>query len=98
MPRPPELPDPTSRWPGGPGPGDDPTPLEAAVAALKFGAILAAALTITLIYLGTYAGIGAERRPVSLAVVVAFAGPSLLAGLRAAWRRRRQRRTKDANP
>ena len=98
MPRPPELPDPTSRWPGGPGLDDEPTPLEAAVAALKFGAILAAALTITLIYLGTYAGIGAARKPVSLAVVVAFAGPSLLAGLRAAWRRRRRGRANDRDP
>ncbi|MBM5810983.1 MAG: hypothetical protein FJ191_03300 [Gammaproteobacteria bacterium] len=98
MRRPPELPDPSSHWPGGPGPDDDPTPVEAAVAALRFGAMLAAALTIVLIYLGTYAGFTAARGPVSLAVVSAFAGPSLAAALRTALRRHRRGRTKERNP
>ena len=51
-----QIPDPTYHWPGGPTADDDPTPIESALAALKIGAILAAAITIAFIYLGDLCG------------------------------------------
>ena len=83
-----EIPDPTYQWPGSPTADDDPTPVESALAALKIGAIMAAAVTIAFIYLGTYAGIVTGRRGVSLIVLAAFVLPSLIAACRTAWVRR----------
>jgi hypothetical protein len=87
----PEIPEPTPHWPGGLTANDDPTPIESALAALKFGAILAAAVTIVFFYLSTYGGIVAPRAGASLAVIAAFAGPSVVAFLRTAWVRRQRR-------
>jgi hypothetical protein len=85
-----EIPEPTYHWPGGPTADDDPTPVESALAALKYGAILAATLTIVFFYLATYAGVVAPRAGASLAVLAAFVGPSVLAFLRNALVRRRR--------
>ena len=85
-----QIPDPSYQWPGGPTANDDPTPIESALAALKIGAILAAAVTISLIYLGTYAGIVAGRRSATIVVLVAFLLPSAIAAWRTAWVRRRR--------
>ncbi len=85
------MPEPSPHWPGGPGAHDDPTPVESALAALKYGAILAAGTTIVFFYLATYSGYVAPRAGASLAVVAAFVLPSLAAGLRTAWTRRRRR-------
>ncbi len=85
------MPEPSPHWPGGPGAHDDPTPVESALAALKYGAILAAGTTIVFFYLATYSGYVAPRAGASLAVVAAFLLPSLAAGLRTAWTRRRRR-------
>jgi len=82
------MPDPSYQWPGGPTADDDPTPIESALAALKIGAILAAAVTIAFIYLETYAGITMGRRAASLVVLTALALPSLIAAGRTAWVRR----------
>jgi len=84
------IPEPTYHWPGGPTADDDPTPLESALAALKIGAMLAAAITIAFIYLGTYAGIVAGRLRASAIVFIAFVLPSLIAAGRTAWVRRRR--------
>ena len=86
-----EMPEPSPYWPGGPGAHDDPTPVESALAALKYGAILAAGTTIVFFYLATYSGYVAPRVGASLAVVAAFVLPSLVAGLRTAWARSRRR-------
>ena len=86
----PEMPEPTPHWPGGLTADDDPTPVESALAALKFGAILAAGMTIVFFYLATYSGFVAQRAGASLAVLAAFVLPSLIAGLRTAWARRRR--------
>jgi ABC-type Fe3+-siderophore transport system permease subunit len=86
-----EIPEPTYHWPGGPTADDDPTPVESALAALKYGAILAAALTIVFFYLATYTGYVAPRAGASLAVLAAFVGPSVIAFLRTALVRRRRR-------
>ena len=86
-----DLPEPTYHWPGGLSADDDPTPVESALAALKLGAILAAALTIAFFYLATYASFVAPRGLASLAVLAAFVLPSVLAGLRTAYVRRRRR-------
>jgi hypothetical protein len=83
--------EPSPHWPGGISADDDPTPVESALAALKFGAILAAGTTIVFFYLATYSGYVAPRAGASLAVFAAFVVPSLLAGLRTAWTRRRRR-------
>jgi uncharacterized membrane protein YGL010W len=85
-----EIPEPTYHWPGGPTGDDDPTPIESALAALKFGAILAAAITIAFIYLSTYAGIVAGQAESTLIVLTAFVLPSLIAAGRTAWVRRRR--------
>jgi hypothetical protein len=85
-----EIPDPTYHWPSGPGAHDEPTPLESALAALKFGAMLAAGLTIAFIYLGTYAGVVAGPVQSSVFVLAAFILPSLIAASRTAWVRRRR--------
>ena len=60
------MPEPTYHWPGGPTADDDPTPAESALAALKIGAILAAAVTIVFFYLATYSGYRAPRAGASL--------------------------------
>ena len=86
-----DIPEPTYHWPGGPTADDDPTPLESALAALKLGAILAAAVTIVLFYLSTYGDFVAPRASASISVVAAFVGPSIIAFLRTAWARRRRR-------
>jgi hypothetical protein len=86
-----EIPEPTYHWPGGPTADDDPTPIESALAALKFGAILAAAVTIVFFYLATYSGYVVARTGASLAVLAAFILPSVIAFLRSSWVRRRRR-------
>ena len=86
-----EMPEPSPHWPGGLTADDDPTPVESALAALKFGAILAAGMTIVFFYLATYSGFVAPRAGASVAVLSAFVLPSLVAGLRTAWARRRRR-------
>jgi hypothetical protein len=86
-----EMPEPSPQWPGGLTAHDDPTPVESALAALKYGAILAAGTTIVFFYLATYSGFVAPRRGASLAVLAAFVLPSLAAGLKTAWSRRRRR-------
>ncbi len=83
------MPEPTYHWPGGPTADDDPTPLESALAALKIGAILAAAVTIVFFYLATYTGLVVGRAIASTAVLAAFLLPSLIAFLRTRWARRR---------
>ena len=85
-----DMPEPSPHWPGGLTAYDDPTPVESALAALKFGAILAAGATIVFFYLATYSGFVAPRAGASLAVIAAFLLPSLIAGLRTAWIRRRR--------
>ena len=85
-----EMREPSPHWPGGLTADDDPTPLESALAALKFGAILAAGVTIVFFYLATYSGFVAPRAGASLAVLAAFVLPSVIAGLRTAWARRRR--------
>jgi hypothetical protein len=85
------MPEPTPHWPGGPSPDDDPTPVESALAALKFGAILAAGITIVFFYLATYSGYVAPRGAASVTVLAAFVLPSLLAFLRARLARRKRR-------
>ena len=85
-----QIPEPTYHWPGGPTADDDPTPIESALAALKIGAILAAAITIAFIYLGTYAGIVAGRMESTAIVLAAFVLPSAIAAWRTAWVRRRR--------
>ena len=85
-----EMREPSPHWPGGLTADDDPTPVESALAALKFGAILAAGMTIVFFYLATYSGFVAPRAGASLAVLAAFVLPSLIAGLRTAWVRRRR--------
>lgn len=84
------IPEPTYHWPGGPTADDDPTPLESALAALKIGAILAAAVTIALFYFATYGRVAAGRGGASLVVVAAFVLPSVIAFLRTLWSRRRR--------
>ena len=86
-----EIPEPTYHWPGGPSPEDDPTPAEAALAALKAGAILAAAVTIVFFYLATYSATRVPTPVASSAVLAAFCLPSLAAWLRARSARRRRR-------
>ncbi|HKX98627.1 MAG TPA: hypothetical protein VJL86_02850 [Steroidobacteraceae bacterium] len=86
-----EMPEPSPHWPGGITADDDPTPVESALAALKFGAILAAGMTIAFFYLATYSGFVAPRAGASLAVLAAFVLPSVVAALRTAWARRRRR-------
>ena len=61
-----EMPEPSPHWPGGPGAHDDPTPVESALGALKYGAILAAGTTIVFFYLATYSGYVAPRAGASL--------------------------------
>ena len=84
------IPEPTYHWPGGPTAEDDPTPLESALAALKLGAIAAAAATILYYYLGVYRGIVVGRLAMTSTVLAAFVLPSLLAFLRTRWARRRR--------
>jgi hypothetical protein len=85
-----EIPEPTYHWPGGPSADDDPTPLESALAALKLGAIAAAAVTIVFFYLATYGATVIGRAASSLAVLSAFVLPSVIAFLRTLWVRRRR--------
>ncbi|MBM4219512.1 MAG: hypothetical protein FJ171_07730 [Gammaproteobacteria bacterium] len=86
-----DIPEPTYHWPGGISPDDDPTPVESALAALKYGAILAAGVTIVFFYLATYAGRVTPRGAATLTVLAAFVLPSLLAFLRTRLARRRRR-------
>ena len=86
-----EIPEPTYHWPGGPTADDNPTPVESALAALKIGAIFAAAVTIAFFYLATYSGFVAPRVATSVVVLAAFVLPSLIAFLRTTWTRRRRR-------
>jgi hypothetical protein len=86
-----EIPEPTYHWPGGPTADDDPTPAESALAALKIGAILAAAVTIVFFYLSTYSRFVMPRAGASLSVLAAFVTPSVIAFLRTSWARRRRR-------
>ncbi|MGH8250823.1 MAG: hypothetical protein ACREVI_09015 [Steroidobacteraceae bacterium] len=84
------IPEPTYHWPGGPTADDDPTPVESALAALKIGAILAAAVTIAFFYFATYGGRTAGRMTASVSVLAAFVLPSVIAFLRN-WLTRRRR-------
>ena|SRR5688572_2467569 len=93
-----EIPEPTYHWPGGPSADDDPTPVESALAALKFGAILAAGMTIAFFYLATYSGYVVARTGASLAVLAAFVLPSVIAFARTTWARRRRRPTAARAP
>jgi hypothetical protein len=68
------------------------TPAERALAALKIGAILAAVVTITLIYVGTYGGLEDRQDLASLGVLLAFVTPSALAYIRGLVLRRRRKR------
>ncbi len=92
-PRPDPIRDPTYNLPSAAAYQATATPLEKALSALKVGAILAAVVTIFLIYGGTYAGIRGGRDTVSLLVAGAFVLPSLLTYL-LAWRARLRRRRK----
>ncbi len=84
------IPEPTYQWPSGPTADDDPTPIESALAALKIGAILAAAITIAFFYLATYGNVMVGRAAPTLAVLAAFILPSVIAFLRTLWTRRRR--------
>jgi len=86
-----EIPEPTYHWPGGPTADDDPTAIESALAALKFGAILAAGVTIVFFYVSTYGSVVPSRAGATLAVIAAFVGPSVIAFIRTFWARRRRR-------
>ena len=85
------IPEPTYHWPGGPTADDDPTPIESALAALKIGAILAAALTIAFFYFATYGSLVIGRVAASAIVLAAFLLPSVLAYLRTQRSRRRRK-------
>jgi drug/metabolite transporter (DMT)-like permease len=89
------IPEPTYHWPGGPTADDDPTPVESALAALKLGAILAAAVTIAYFYVATYGGRTIGRLAASVTVLAAFLLPSVIAFLRT-WRVRRRRGAREA--
>ncbi len=69
------------------------TPMERALSALKVGAILAAVVTITLIYAGAYGGARGNQEWVSVAVLVAFVLPSAVAYVRARRARLRHKRS-----
>ena len=94
MKRPDPINDPSYNWPTG-RTGDNATPLEKALAALKVGALLAGTVTIALIYLGTYAGLQGRTELVSALVLAAFLTPSLVAWLLA---RRRERKKVSREP
>jgi hypothetical protein len=81
--RPSPFRDPTYNLPSAADFEDVSTPLEKALSALKVGAILAAVVTITLIYVGTYGGVRGREDWVSLAVLVTFILPSAVAYVRA---------------
>jgi hypothetical protein len=94
MKRPEPIRDPTYNWPTGRA-GEDATPAQRALAALKVGAMLAGTVTIVFIYLSSYGGFGIQRDRASLLVLAAFALPSLIAyGL--GWRARRRARRDGA--
>jgi hypothetical protein len=65
------------------------SPAERALAALKVGAILAAVVTIVLIYLSASGALRGRRDLPSLLVVAAFTLPSLIAWVRAWYERLR---------
>jgi hypothetical protein len=90
MKRPDPIDEPSYNWPTGRTPPEA-RPAEKALAALKVGALLAGAVTIAFIYLGTYAGIEGRRDFVSALVLAAFVTPSLVAWLLARRRERRRR-------
>jgi len=70
------------------------TPAERALVALKVGAILAAVVTIVLIYLSARGGLKGRQDLASLLVVAAFVLPSLIAWV-LAWRARLKRPAAD---
>lgn len=85
--------DPTYNLPSASSFEDVATPMEMALSALKIGAILAAVVTIALVYVGAYGGgVRGRQEWVSVAVMVAFVLPSAVAYVRA--RRQRLRRRK----
>jgi uncharacterized protein (DUF2062 family) len=90
--RPDPIRDPTYNLPSASGCEDLATPLEKALSAVKVGAILAAAVTVVLIYLGAYGGIKGNREWASVAVLVALVTPSAVAWVRARRARIRARR------
>jgi hypothetical protein len=83
--------DPTYNLPSAAGFDDVATPMEKALSALKVGAILAAVVTIGLIYAGAYGGAKGGQEWVSVAVLVAFVLPSAVAYVRARRERLRRR-------
>jgi uncharacterized membrane protein len=91
MKRPDPIRDPTYNLPSAEAFRDIATPLEKALSALKVGAILAAVVTIALIYAGAYGGLRGRQELVSMVVLAAFILPSLIAYV-AAWRTRLRRR------
>jgi hypothetical protein len=88
--------DPSYNLPSVAGFEDVATPLEKALAALKVGAILAAVVTIVLIYVGAYGGAKGRDDWVSLVVLAAFILPSAVAYVRAR-RARLRRKARDAS-
>ena len=72
------------------------TPLEKALMALKVGAILAAVVTIVLLYAGVYGGVRGRGEWASFAVIVAFVLPSAMAYVRARRERLRRRAQRAA--
>ena len=95
MKRPDPIRDPTYNLPSAESFRDIATPLERALSALKVGAILAAVITIALIYAGAYGGLRGRQDLVSMAVLGAFILPSLIAYV-LAWRSRLRRRHSSA--
>ena len=91
MKRPDPIDEPSYNWPTGRA-GEDASPAEKALAALKVGALLAGTVTIVFIYLRTYGGVEAQSELVSLLVLAAFALPSAIAYVLALRARRRRGR------
>ena len=89
MKRPDPIDEPTYNWPTGRA-GEDATPVEKALAALKVGALLAGTVTIAFIYLSTYGGIEVQGDLARLLVLAAFLLPSVIAWLLARHGRRRR--------
>ena len=94
MKRPEPIRDPTYNLPSASS-DENATPAEKALGALKVGAIAAAAVTIVLIYISAYGGLTGQRDLISLAVMVAFVLPSIVAYLFAWHARRRAGHSED---
>jgi len=97
MKRPAPIKDPTYNLPSASA-DENATPAEKALAALKVGAIAAAVVTIVLIYISTYGGLKGQRDLISLAVVVAFLLPSVIAYLLALRAQRRRSKEPEGRP